>query len=114
LEAAGWPLDQSADGFRRWQERLEAVSQFPNVTLKLQGLALLFGPSADAVAPWARAAVQIFGPQRCMFAAHFPVDRLLWSYDELIRTLLAVLGDRTTDEQRAFFSGCAGREYLLS
>jgi hypothetical protein len=92
LEAAGWPLDQSADGFRRWQERLEAVSQFPNVTLKLQGLALLFGPSADAVAPWARAAVQIFGPQRCMFAAHFPVDRLLWSYDELIRTLLAVLG----------------------
>jgi predicted TIM-barrel fold metal-dependent hydrolase len=114
LEAAGWPLDQSADGFRRWQERLEAVSQFPNVTLKLQGLALLFGPSADAVAPWARAAVQIFGPQRCMFAAHFPVDRLLWSYDELIRTLLAVLGDRTTDEQRAFFSGCARREYLLS
>jgi predicted TIM-barrel fold metal-dependent hydrolase len=114
VEAAGWPLDRSADGFKRWRERLEAVSQFPNVTLKLQGLALLFGASADAVAPWVRAAVQIFGPQRCMFAAHFPVDRLLWGYDELIRTLLAVLDDLTIDEQRAFFSECARREYLLS
>jgi predicted TIM-barrel fold metal-dependent hydrolase len=84
------------------------------VTLKLQGLALLFGASADAVAPWMWAAVQIFGPQRCMFAAHFPVDRLLWGYDELIRTLLAVLDDQTIEEQRAFFSECARREYRLS
>jgi predicted TIM-barrel fold metal-dependent hydrolase len=114
LEATGWPLDRSSDGFKRWRERLEAVSEFPNVTLKLQGLALLFGTSADDVASWVRAAVQIFGPQRCMFAAHFPVDRLLWSYDKLIRTLLAVLDDLTSEEQKAFFSGCAIREYRLS
>jgi predicted TIM-barrel fold metal-dependent hydrolase len=113
LEAAAWPLDHGADGFRRWRERLEAVSQFPNVTLKLQGLALLFGPSHDAVAPWLRAAVQVFGPQRCMFAAHFPVDRLLWSYDELIRTLLAILDDLTSEDLAGFFSGCARREYRL-
>jgi predicted TIM-barrel fold metal-dependent hydrolase len=114
LEAAGWPLDQSADGFKRWQERLEAVSQLPNLTLKLQGLALLFGASAYDVAPWVRAAVQTFGPQRCMFAAHFPIDRLLWSYDELIRTLLAILDDLSGEEQKAFFSGCAIREYQIS
>jgi predicted TIM-barrel fold metal-dependent hydrolase len=111
LEAAGWPLDQGANGFQRWRDRLEAISQFPNVTLKLQGLALLFGPSRDEVAPWLRAAVQIFGPQRCMFAAHFPIDRLLWTYDELIRTLLTILDDLTTEDLQAFFSGCARREY---
>jgi predicted TIM-barrel fold metal-dependent hydrolase len=114
LEAAGWPLDQAADGFKRWQERLEAISQFPNVTLKLQGLALLFGTTPDKLQPWVRAAIQIFGPQRCMFATHFPVDRLLWSYDELILTLLPVLSDLTAEEQQAFFSGCATREYQLS
>jgi predicted TIM-barrel fold metal-dependent hydrolase len=114
LEGAGWPLDQSADGFKRWQQRLEAVSQFPNVTLKLQGLPLLFGASVDEIQPWVRAAVQIFGPQRCMFATHFPIDRLLWSYDELIRALLAILHDLTSEERKAFFSGCAIHEYQLS
>jgi predicted TIM-barrel fold metal-dependent hydrolase len=113
LEAAGWPLDQSADGFKRWQERLEAVGQFPNVTLKLQGLLLVFGASADRLEPWVRSAIQIFGPRRCMFAAHFPIDRLLWSYDELIRVLLAILDDLTSEDRKAFFSGCAIREYKL-
>ncbi|MGZ4665721.1 MAG: amidohydrolase family protein [Frankiaceae bacterium] len=114
LEAAGWPVGRSADGFKRWEERLEAVSLFPNVTLKLQGLALLFGASTEALQPWVRTAVRIFGPRRCMFATHFPVDRLLWSFDESVRTLLAILSDLTTEEQRAFFSGCAIREYGLS
>lgn len=113
LEAAGWPLDQSPDGFRRWQDELAAVTQFPNVTLKLQGLALVFGPSAEAMAPWVRAAVRIFGPERCMFAAHFPVDRLLWSYRELVQAVRSALDDLTGEEQQAFFSGCARREYRL-
>jgi predicted TIM-barrel fold metal-dependent hydrolase len=113
LEAAGWPLDHSADGFQRWRERLEAVAQFPNVTLKLQGLALLFGPSQDKVAPWVRTAIEIFGVQRCMFAAHFPIDRLLWSFDDLIQTLLDALHDLSSDDLQAFFSGCASREYQL-
>jgi predicted TIM-barrel fold metal-dependent hydrolase len=113
LEAAGWPLDQSPDGFRRWQDELAAVSRFPNVTLKLQGLALLFGPSADAVAPWVRAALRIFGPERCLFAAHFPIDRLLWSYRELIQAVRLVLDDLPGEQQQAFFSGSARRAYRL-
>ncbi len=114
LEAAGWPLDLGADGFERWQERMQAVSEFPNVTLKLQGLALLFGPSADEFGPWVRAAVEIFGAHRCMFAAHFPVDRLLCSFDELIDGLLAVLGGLGAEELAEFFAGCAIREYCLA
>lgn len=113
LEAAEWPLDHSADGFQRWRERLEAVAQFPNVTLKLQGLALLFGPSQDKVAPWVRTAIEIFGVQRCMFAAHFPIDRLPWSFDDLMQTLLATLHDVSGDDLQAFFSGCASHEYQL-
>ena len=45
LEATGWPLDLTAEGFSRWEERLRAVSEFPNVVLKLQGIALIFGTS---------------------------------------------------------------------
>jgi predicted TIM-barrel fold metal-dependent hydrolase len=57
LEAVGWPLDLSAEGFKRWADRLEAVSGFANVALKLQGLALLFGPSREAIEPWVRRAL---------------------------------------------------------
>jgi predicted TIM-barrel fold metal-dependent hydrolase len=113
LEAAGWPLDQTAEGFKRWEQRLEAVSEFPNVTLKLQGLALLFGPSAEAIGPWARGAARIFGPGRCMFASHFPVDRLLWSFDDLLEAMEEALGDLDPEERHAIFAGCATEVYGL-
>jgi predicted TIM-barrel fold metal-dependent hydrolase len=114
LEAAGWPLDQSDHGFAYWADQLRALSQFPNVTLKLQGLALIFGTSVDELRPWVSAAVEIFGPDRCMFASHFPVDRLLWSFEELVEVLLTILEDMNPDDSRSFFSECARNEYLLS
>jgi predicted TIM-barrel fold metal-dependent hydrolase len=113
LEAAGWPLDLTAEGFERWEQRLEAISQYPNVTLKLQGLALLFGPSVEALRPWVRSAVRIFGASRCMFATHFPVDRLLWGFDDLIDALLAILDDLDPQHRQAFFAGCACDVYGL-
>ncbi|MGH7910746.1 MAG: amidohydrolase family protein [Candidatus Dormibacteraceae bacterium] len=113
LEAAGWPLDQSAEGFARWSERLRAVSRFPNVTLKLQGLALIFGPSADILQRWVGAAVEIFGPDRCMFATHFPVDRLFWPFGDLTSAFGAILQDLSPDQQQALFSTCARRVYGL-
>jgi predicted TIM-barrel fold metal-dependent hydrolase len=114
LEAVGWPLNLTRDGFERWKERLRAVSEFPNVTLKFQGLPLLFGPSIDEVGPWVRTAVGIFGAARCMFATDFPIDRLLCSFQDLVSSLEAVLSDLTPEEKSAFFSGCARRQYGLS
>jgi predicted TIM-barrel fold metal-dependent hydrolase len=109
LEGTGWPIDLSASGHRRWENRLRAIAELPNVTLKLQGLALLFGPSAEAVAPWLRTAVDVFGPDRCMFGTHFPVDTLLWTVDDLLAAVRSALGDRDLTE---FLGGCARRQYL--
>jgi predicted TIM-barrel fold metal-dependent hydrolase len=113
LEAAGWPLNRSPDGFARWAERLEFVAAHPNVTLKLQGLALIFGPSREAIEPWVRRAVDIFGPDRCMFATHLPVDGLLWSVEALVDALSEVLSDLTDDQREEFFAGCARRQYRV-
>jgi predicted TIM-barrel fold metal-dependent hydrolase len=57
--------------------------------------------------------VEIFGAERCMFATHFPVDRLLWSFEELVGTLVTILDDRSPEDRASFFSGCAEREYGL-
>lgn len=113
LEAAGWPVDRSAEGFRTWRERLEGVAAHPNVTLKMQGLALIFGPSRESVEPWVRGALEIFGAGRCMFASHFPVDRLLWSWSELLQVLHSITRNMSDSDRYEFFAGCARREYRL-
>lgn len=109
LEAAGWPLDLGPDGHRRWEDRIRATSELPNVTLKLQGIALLFGPSAEAVAPWVGTALDVFGPDRCLVASHFPVDTLLWTVDDLLAAVRSALGDR---DGSGLFGGCARQQYL--
>jgi predicted TIM-barrel fold metal-dependent hydrolase len=113
LEATGWPLDRSPAGFARWSERLAFAAAHPNVTLKLQGLALLFGPSREAIEPWVRRAVDTFGSERCMFATHLPVDGLLWSVAALVDALSAVLADLTDAQRVEFFAGCARRQYRV-
>ena len=112
LEAGGWPRDRSPDGVRRWQDALIAVAQRPNVTLKLQGLALIFGPSEKEISPWLRAAIEIFGADRCMFATHLPVDGLLWTASDLLGATERILADRPISDRDAYLAGTARRIYL--
>jgi predicted TIM-barrel fold metal-dependent hydrolase len=114
LEAAGWPVDLGDDGFASWTERLEAVSSFPNVAIKLQGVALIFGTTRELVEPWVATAVRIFGPTRAMFATHWPVDHLLWDIGTLVSTLRAILGDLTFEQEAEFLAGTARRVYGLA
>jgi len=113
LEATGWPLDLTAEGFSRWEERLRAVSEFPNVVLKLQGIALIFGTSFEAIGRWIRMAISIFGTRRCMFATHYPIDHLLWDSQTMVSTVQAALGDLSAEQRADFFGETARRVYLL-
>ena len=113
LEAVGWPVDLTAEGFSRWEERLTAVSRFPNVVLKLQGIALIFGTSREAIGKWIRTALSIFGAGRCMFASHYPIDHLLWDTETMVSTVQAALGDVPSTERALFFGETARRVYRL-
>ncbi|WP_068272709.1 amidohydrolase family protein [Aldersonia kunmingensis] len=113
LEATGWPLDRTSDGFARWDERLQVVSEYPNVVLKLQGIALIFGTSVDEIGPWIRKAIDIFRPERCMFASHYPIDHLLWDCQTMVQTIQAALGDMSAKGEADFFGETARRVYTL-
>src|SRR3954452_6997277 len=114
LEAIGWPLDLTAEGFSRWEERLRAVSEFPNLVLKLQGIALILGTSSTAIDPWIRMAVTISGARRSMFASHYPIDHLLWDSQTMVFTMQAVLADLSAEERADFFGKTARRVYFPS
>lgn len=113
LEAVGWPLDLTAEGFARWEDRLTEVSVFSNVVLKTQGLALIFGTSEEAIGRWLRMALRIFGAHRCMFATHYPIDHLLWDAPTMVSTVRSVLADLPEEQQADFFEGTARRVYRL-
>ena len=88
------------------------VSEHPNVALKLQGLALIFGPNDESVSPWLRTAVEIFGADRCMFATHLPVDGLLWTCEQLLTTTRHALAGIDPAAQQNYFADTATRVYL--
>ena len=55
--------------------------------------------------------VEAFGPERCIFATNWPVDRLFSTYDTLIDAYTEIIAGFSQDEQIAMFSGNAERLY---
>ena len=78
------PWDQSNEGFAFWKKQMKAFAQLPNCYMKLSGFSM-FKHTFDPVSfqRYAHAAIEIFGPQRCMFGSNFPVDKLYISYADL-------------------------------
>jgi predicted TIM-barrel fold metal-dependent hydrolase len=47
-------------------------------------------------------ALRIIGGSRCMFATRFPVDRLLWSFEDLVRACAAITADLMPEQRDGF------------
>jgi predicted TIM-barrel fold metal-dependent hydrolase len=133
LDHFGTPLGvgpyatQREEIYARWREDLAAIAECPNVIAKIGGLAMPdngFGwntaaspPSSDTfVAAQERYylhAIDVFGPERCMFESNFPVDKRSLSYSVLYNGLKKIAARFTDVEQDQMFSGTARRIYGL-
>jgi predicted TIM-barrel fold metal-dependent hydrolase len=112
----------------RWRDDLAALAGHSHVHAKISGLTmpvLGFGfhdrgtpPSrhelVERLGPLVETALELFGPQRCMFASNFPMDKVSapWTtfyevFDELTRT-------REESERQALFHDNAVRFYGLA
>lgn len=56
---------------------------------------------------------EAFGPDRLMFGSDWPVCLLRSGFQEWVETAQAFVASLSSDEQRAFWSGCATRVYGL-
>jgi L-fuconolactonase len=86
-----------ADG--EWAEGVTALAALPNVRCKLSGLFTEFDPAGTVAF-----ALELFGPERCLFGSDWPVCLLAAGYGDA----LAVVGD---DEN--VLGGTAVRTYAL-
>jgi predicted TIM-barrel fold metal-dependent hydrolase len=115
VEHTGWPRSDSDEERSLWDEGMTALAAVgPNVVCKLSGLAMPLGSmAAEAQGPWIERAIELFGPDRCLFASNFPVDGMHGTLDELFTTFAAITAACSDAERDQLFAGTAERVYRL-
>lgn len=113
--------------FEQWRRDMEQIAECPNVVAKLGGLAMPdngFGWEAAPAPPGSDVfvaaqeryylhAIDVFGPDRCMFESNFPVDKRSLSYAVLYNGLKKIAARFDEAEQDAMFRTTAARIYRL-
>ena len=99
-----------------WLPHLRAAAACPNVCCKLSGMVTEADRQrwkADDLKPYVQAALDFFGPERCMFGSDWPVCELAASYEQVYQALNDALGPISVSEHAAIFGGTASRFYGL-
>ncbi|TMJ02430.1 MAG: thioesterase [Alphaproteobacteria bacterium] len=108
------PHDRSNDALAGWRAALEVAAAQPNVAIKISGLGRPGLPwTLTANGPIIRDTINIFGPERCMFASNFPVDGLAGSFQVIYGGFRAAVSNRPAEERRMLFHDNAVRIYRL-
>jgi len=115
INHTGLPSDRSDLGFSAWSNAIEQVAQKPNVMIKISGLGQTNQPwTVESNRNIVLRALDIFGPDRCMFASNFPVDRLCGDLDAILLGFREIVNTLTETTVDALFHGNAARIYRFS
>ena len=113
--------------FPSWRADIKALSDCPNVYVKLGGLAMIVnafdfhlpllppssGEMANAWRPYVDACIENFGANRCMFESNFPVDKGACSYPVLFNAFKRLASGASASEKADLVAGTASRFYRL-
>ena len=111
----GWPIDLTKEGHHTWKRDLSAVAACPNVALKIFGMECIFGVrwTTAQVRPWLLDAIEIFHPNRCMFAS-MPICRLACSFEQLYLAYGEIIEGFSLTEKRRMVHDTAAALYGIS
>ncbi|RLK33384.1 amidohydrolase family protein [Cupriavidus plantarum] len=115
LNHTGLPSDRSEAGLQAWRDAMSRLAREPNVAVKISGLGQpgRAWTQEDNV-PVIRDAIDIFGPERCMFASNYPVDSLVASYDTILAGFLAAIDRYGPSQRRGLLHDNAVRIYRMA
>ncbi|MDZ4370408.1 MAG: amidohydrolase family protein [Phenylobacterium sp.] len=123
----GWYADRRDEVFAAWRAGLAEVARQSNVVVKLGGLNMHFNgfgwherpkpPSSEELAvangPYYAAAIDLFGPARCMFESNFPMDKRACSYGVLWNAHKRMAAGFSAGEKQQMFRDVAVRTYRI-
>lgn len=99
-----------------WLPHLQAAAKCPNIYCKLSGMVTEADwrnwKPAD-LKPYVNHALDLFGPERCMFGSDWPVCELAGTYEQVFSALTDLLASLSDTERSEIFGGTANRFYRL-
>ena len=99
-----------------WTTNFKNAAACANVSCKLSGMVTEADwnhwKPAD-LKPYVQLALDLFGPERCMFGSDWPVCELAATYAEVHEALVEAVGPISQDERAAIFGGTARKFYKL-
>jgi len=116
LGHAGQPEHRDREYFANWSTALRGFRGFSNVVVKISALASGADPNwtVDTIRPWGEHCIDVFSPDRAMFASNWPIDRLFGTYERLIDAYRTISAGYDSGEQQQLFYETAGRTYELA
>ncbi len=110
----GWPENPSEAALASHRERLSAIASASNAATRIDAIGTVFGDwTTERIRPWLRAAIDVFGPERCMLGSDLPIERLRSSFGRLYDTYRDVFSDLTDGARDALFGATATRWYEI-
>lgn len=99
-----------------WQRDIETLAKLPNVVVKISGIVVQARErwTADDLAPVINHTMNVFGPDRVMFAGDWPVCTLKATFRQWVDALKSIVRNRPAEEQRKLFHDNAMKFYGLN
>ena len=116
LSHACLPPARDARSLAMWSADLgRLANRAESVVCKISAVAGRGDPdwTTASIRPWVLAAVEAFGPDRCMLGSNWPVDRRYGTYRQLIDAYRDVLSALDTADRQAILAGTARRVYRM-
>ena len=112
INHAGFPWNRTDEGMSYWRKGVKLMSLEPNTFIKLsefgvKGKAWNYSQNEKII----HELIDLFGPQRCMFASNFPVSKIKISFDNLYKSYKQIVKNFSYDEKNWLFSKTAMKVY---
>lgn len=103
--------------FETWAAELDAAAKHENVYCKLSGMITEADWNSWKPAdlkPYVDTALEVFGPERCMYGSDWPVCELAGSYQRVFQSLDTLLQELSDNERHAIYFETANQFYKLN
>lgn len=115
LEHTGWPLQASdPEHWTLWKSEMAELAALSNSYCKLSGLGMTYHRTDPEIfRRYWDVCIELFGPNRCMFASNFPVDSLYGSFDGLLAAFEFTAARLPAADQAMLFGATAEHFYRI-
>jgi predicted TIM-barrel fold metal-dependent hydrolase len=114
LNHLGTPWFETAEDEAAWTAGMRQCARSANVVVKLSGLwALDHQWRPERIAGPVRLVVDLFGPERCLWASNYPVEKLMCPVRDQIRNLEVALDHLSEHDKDMIFRRTAARVYRI-